>query len=401
MRRSGHKQLRLTFFSFGILEQGGGFENYLLTTAHGLAEQYPELAVSISTMDPATVEKLQRLLSIYFMRWQDPRGIYRESYQSIRTRLGPQVTYNRATSLKELAEQLQDCDVIYAKNEVLELAVLQYIGIKRLPPVIVGVHTPIRYHYASSLSARLHNLLYSGPMYRWLLKGVQSVQVNTEDDLELVQTELHCAHAAVVRHAIDLPPLDTAPVAVSKKLRLLFVGRLTEQKGVDLLLAIARQLAQTRPGAFELRIAGSGDNSIAEQVRQLEAVTGNVHYLGHVPNGRIAEQYTWTDATLIPSRFETLNKVAIETAAAGKVAVATDIPGPRSIIEHGVTGFLLPRQQPAFVQCIEQLIDYKQNNPVVLQTMGRAAYERVRSQFDPTTALAELYDDVRQVARQV
>jgi glycogen(starch) synthase len=178
-------------------------------------------------------------------------------------------------------------------------------------------------------------------------------------------------------------------------LRLLFVGRLTEQKGVDLLLAIARELAKERPGAFELRIAGSGDSGITEQVRQLAASTDGVEYLGHIPNEDISAQYAWADATLIPSRFETLNKVAIETAAAGKVAVAADIPGPRAIIQQGVTGFLLPREQPAFMRCIDKLIEDKQHNPESLYEIGRAAYRRVREQFDPATALGELYDDIR------
>ncbi len=397
MMHSAPRKLRLTFFSFGILEQGGGFENYLLSTARGLAERYRDVAVSVNTMDPATVEKLQRLLSIYFMRRQDPRGIYRETYESVCARLGPELSYLRSTTLRELTARLKDSDVIYAKNEVLELAVLQHIGIKQLPPVIVGVHTPIYYPHASSLSAHLHNVLYSGPVYRRLLQGTRSVEVNTADDLRLVQSRLRGVRAAVVRQAIALPELDMPP-AEPGILRLLFVGRLTEQKGVDLLLAVARALAREHPGAYELRIAGSGDPAIMQQVQQLAGRNDAVAYLGHVPNEHIAEHYQWADATLIPSRFETLNKVAIETAAAGKVAVAADIPGPRAIIQHGVTGFLVPRHEAAFMACLARLITLKRDSPAALQAIGRAAYQRVREQFDPAAALAELYNDISATA---
>jgi hypothetical protein len=62
----------------------------------------------------------------------------------------------------KMARMLRRCDVVYAKNEVLDLSVLQMIRAKQLPPIICGVHTPMRYPRAVSPQARLHNRLYLG-----------------------------------------------------------------------------------------------------------------------------------------------------------------------------------------------------------------------------------------------
>ena len=157
-KQHSSKQFHAVFFSYGILEQAGGFENYLMATTQGLAERHKDLKITIVTMSPRIVERLQHLYTVYFFRKQDPKAIYRESYDVIMKKL-KDVEYVRADSLRELKEVLQSGDAIYSKNEMLEMTVLNKLGIKSLPPIIIGVHTPIYYPNTPSLSARLHNLI--------------------------------------------------------------------------------------------------------------------------------------------------------------------------------------------------------------------------------------------------
>lgn len=397
MNYTKQRPIRLVFFSFGILEQGGGFENYLLSTARGLADHYEDLEISIVTMSPEIVEKLQHLLTIYFMRVQKPTAIYRETYESVKKKLGD-VTYTRADSLKELRFLLQQADVIYSKNEVLELAVLNRIGLRKLPPVILGVHTPIYYPNTPSLSAKLHNFLYTGALYRRLIKRVWSVQVNNADDLAFVKQKLHFSNVRVVRQAIDIPDLKDLPLERTT-LNILFVGRLTEAKGITLLLETIKLLQQEQPGTFSVQIAGSGDAAMTRQVERLATTIPAVQYLGHVESGQISKLYDWADATIITSNYETLNKVAIETALAGKVAVCTDIPGPREIITDGVTGFLLPLEPRAFVDCLARLAAQKLEDPAVLQRMGRAAYHHVKHEFNAHEVYLDMYQELLTITK--
>ena len=397
MNRKQHAPIRLVFFSFGILEQGGGFENYLLTTARGLADNYKDLDIHIVTMSPEIVEKLQHVLTVYFMRVQEPLAIYRETYDSITQKLG-RVTYTRASSLAELAGLLMQADVIYSKNEVLELAVLNRLGMRKLPPVIVGVHTPIYYPNTPSLSAKLHNLIYTGAMYRWLIKHVRSIQVNNADDLELVRHRLKFGNVRVVRQAFDIPALKSAAPDAGA-LKIVFVGRLTEAKGIDLLVGTIESLARTRPNDFSVQIAGSGDASIVERVQRLERNTPAVRYLGHVEHSQISALYDWADVTIITSNYETLNKVAIETALAGKVAVCTDIPGPREIIQNGVTGYLLPARPDAFAGRLAELVVLKQSDPKALVRIGRAAYDYITQKFNAGEVYQDMHQEFMRLAR--
>ncbi len=398
MSKHEHPRIRLVFFSFGILEQGGGFENYLLATARGLADRYQDLDISIVTMSPEIVERLQHLLTIYFMRVQKPQAIYRETYESVRAKLG-NITYTRASSFTELARLLKHADLIYSKNEVLELAVLNRIGLRKLPPIVLGVHTPIYYPNTPSVSARLHNLIYTGPLYRRLIKDVQSVQVNNQDDLELVRRKLKFANTRVMRQAFEVPPLKHFAVKPGK-LKILFVGRLTEAKGIDLLTSTIELLERECPGSFCVRIAGSGDASIVADVQRLARNIPVVEYLGHVQNDRVSELYDWADVTVITSNYETLNKVAIETAMAGKIAVCTDIPGPREIVQNHVTGFLLPPNPQAFVSCLSELSQLKANNPTALQRMGFAAYDYIKRKFDADEVYKDMYQEIVHIARR-
>lgn len=389
---------RLVFFSFGILEQGGGFEDYLLTTARGLADHYKDLDISIVTMSPEIVEKLQHVLSIYFMREQKPEAIYRETYEAVRQKLGD-IPYTRAASLAELAKLLKNADVIYSKNEVLELTVLNRIGLRKLPPIILGVHTPVYYPHTPSLSSKLHNFIYTGVIYRNLIKRIRSIQVNNADDLTLVQQRLKFPNVRVVRQAFDIPELKTASPE-GDKLKILFVGRLTEAKGIDLLISTIKTLERTNPGSFSVQIAGSGDASIVAQVQQLERDIPAVHYLGHVPHSQVSELYDWTDVTIVTSNYETLNKVAIETAIAGKVAVCTDIPGPREIIQLGVTGFLLAPKPQAFAACLTKLAELKQHDATALRHMGSAAYDYIKQKFNAREVYQDMHQEILSIAKE-
>jgi glycosyltransferase involved in cell wall biosynthesis len=398
MTAAGTGKVHIIFFSFGILEQGGGFENYLVTTTRGLADRYDNLEISIVTMSPKIVERLQGLLSIYFMKKQTAEHIYRESLKNITEKLGP-VHYRRANSLAELASLLQKGDVIYSKNEVLEMATLHRIGVRKLPPILVGVHTPIYYPHTPSLSAKLHNIVYTGPIYRYFIKHVKAVQVHNKDDVELIKTKLRYPNVKLVSQAFESPPLK-AHKTKDNVLRLLFVGRLTEAKGIDLLVEIIGKLGGQYNGPYHLKIAGSGDEATVRQVEKMASNNDSVTYLGHVPNEKITELYDWTDLTLVPSKYETLNKVAIETAQAGKIALCTDIPGPREIIKNGQTGYLISPSSEAFVGQIIELAALKHTSPRDFYDIGEAAYDYIKQKFNPQKAYGDMYQDFISVTRK-
>lgn len=388
---------KLVMFSFGILEQGGGFENYVIEVACSLAKRYPDLDVTVVTMGPEIVEKLQHILSVYFMSKQDPKAIYREDLKHILQRLG-EAKYIRAASFKELKKLLQSADVILTKNEVLELSVLKKLGTKKLPPIIVGVHTAIYYPNAQALNAKLHNFLYTGFIYKSLLKHTKGLTVLNAEDAHFIQTKLGRKDVKVIHYPFHVPPLKQVRHD-DGTFHLLFVGRLSQQKGLPLLDEIIQKIAKDSQLAQKIRIkiAGSGDVALIQQVKQLVKEYPFVEYLGHVPNEDTRELFDWTDATLITSSFETLNRVAVETALAGKVVISTDITGPREVIAHDQTGFLVPIDADAFITSIKTLFARKKTDADSFYEIGQKAYTKIKMEFADDSVYPQLYNEIKHV----
>ena len=152
----------------------------------------------------------------------------------------------------------------------------------------------------------------------------------------------------VIPNAVDLtrfgPRRVTAgpPVAV-------FIGRLTRQKGVDVLLRAAARLPGVR-----FRIVGEGDARKALEKLARSLGLANVEFAGatgDVP-GVLA------DATLLvlPSRWEGLPNVVLEAMAAGVPVVATNAVGTRDLIADWANGLLAPvDDDAALAECIERV----------------------------------------------
>ena len=113
----------------------------------------------------------------------------------------------------------------------------------------------------------------------------------------------------------------------------LYVGRFSQEKGVDVLVRAFRGA----PG--RLVLAGAGP--LEDQVRSL--VDERVELLGHVPRERLPALYAEADCLVLPSRSEAWGMVLNEAAAAGLPLVATEAAGGGyDLIEQGVNGYRVP-----------------------------------------------------------
>ncbi len=138
------------------------------------------------------------------------------------------------------------------------------------------------------------------------------------------------------------PADDRAAVRRALRLRddellVLYVGRLEHVKGVDLLCAAWPQVASACPQA---RLVVVGQGSL-----QLTPTHASMTLVGRVPDTR--PFYQAADLLVLPSRSEGLSIVLLEGMASGLAVVAAAVPGNTEVIEHGVSGILVPPEQPA------------------------------------------------------
>lgn len=165
---------------------------------------------------------------------------------------------------------------------------------------------------------------------------------------------------------------DEAPphTGYSRKgpLRLLFVGRIGQRKGISYLLdAVSRfprsEVKLSMLGEFE------GPSSVLAPYADL------FEHLPPRPHGEIFEAMSRHDVFLLPSLFEGQALAVLEAMRCGLPAIVTPNSGAGSVVEDGRSGFVIPIRSS---DAIAEKIDYFLKNRDAVETMGRAALARAQ-----------------------
>jgi glycosyltransferase involved in cell wall biosynthesis/predicted metal-dependent phosphoesterase TrpH len=165
----------------------------------------------------------------------------------------------------------------------------------------------------------------------------------------------------------------------------LYAGRLTKEKGVDL-LADAFLAARWRDPRLHLLLAGGGPEEDGLRGRLGDAAT----FLGWLSGEQLARAYASADAFLFASRTDTFGQVILEAQASGLPVVAVDEGGPASLIAHGETGLLAPAEPGALADALLSVL----SAPLLAERLRRDALAVVRERtWD--AALERLADGYR------
>jgi glycosyltransferase involved in cell wall biosynthesis len=164
----------------------------------------------------------------------------------------------------------------------------------------------------------------------------------------------------------------------------LFAGRLTPFKGTNTLL---EALARLRP-SVPLLIAGDGPNreQLENQARDLDLQ--GVRFLGHQSGSTLRNLIARAIFVVVPSEwYENCPYAVLEAFALGTPVIATDIGGIPELVEDGLTGLLVPPQDPdALADGLGQMLE----NSATLPVMGRAARQRIDRTYDEKRHLEAL-----------
>ena len=134
------------------------------------------------------------------------------------------------------------------------------------------------------------------------------------------------------------------------RVTVLYAGRITHEKGIDL-LADAFLLAHERCPGMRLLLAGDGP----ERARLAERLGERATFLGWLEGGELPAAYAQADMFLFPSATDTFGQVVLEAQACGVPVVAVAAGGPRSLIEHRVSGILCPPEAAAISGALLEL----------------------------------------------
>jgi glycosyltransferase involved in cell wall biosynthesis len=164
----------------------------------------------------------------------------------------------------------------------------------------------------------------------------------------------------VQRYSIDLPSAEHA---------ILFVGRLERVKGIDILLKAFASLSL--PAI--LLLAGDGSQrSELEELALALGISDRIKFLGFQAD--VQQLMASVDCVVLPSRWEGLPMVALEAMALGVPVVAAEVGGLAEVIEHLVTGWLVPPEDPqALARTLREVLFNKRQSCYV----GQNARQRI------------------------
>jgi glycosyltransferase involved in cell wall biosynthesis len=214
-------------------------------------------------------------------------------------------------------------------------------------------------------------------LVRWSLSLPDAVVVLARCEYSAYRAFLPHQHVITVPNAIDLRsfgPTDRQARGRAEPLRLVYVGRLSPEKGLrETLEGLA--LARGRGAAATLVIAGSGPEEA--DLKALAARLGladAVRFAGPVFNGSKIELLSASDVLVLPSHFEGLPYALLEGMAAGLPVITTQVGAIPDVVEHGVHGLFVPVQNPrAICRAIVRLAQNRGD----IAAMGIAARRRV------------------------
>ena len=164
----------------------------------------------------------------------------------------------------------------------------------------------------------------------------------------------------------------------------LFVGRITDQKGIFHLLEAAPKL----PAGVQVVLCASAPDTPEIEQRLRKAVTEhpNVKWIFEMVSHDVVTQlYSHAAVFACPSVYEPFGIINLEAMACETPVVASAVGGILEVVEDGKTGFLVPPARPDdLAEAIRRVLD----DPTLARAMGRAGRRRVEEKFSWTSVAA-------------
>jgi glycosyltransferase involved in cell wall biosynthesis len=172
--------------------------------------------------------------------------------------------------------------------------------------------------------------------------------------------------------------------------KVLYVGRVSREKGLDVLFEAFGRLRRELGAEAELVIVGDGP--YLEELRRSHR-SPDIAFLGYRRGEELARIYASADVFTFPSETDTFGNAVLEASASGLPAVVVDRGGPVEQITGGTDGLVTPAGDPtAMARAIGSLLSDEARR----KRMGRAGAERIRALTLDSAARAqwELYMEV-------
>ncbi|HEX4432925.1 MAG TPA: glycogen synthase [Frankiaceae bacterium] len=290
----------------------------------------------------------------------------------------------------EIAAAVSGADVVHSHTWYANLAG-HLAGLLHGVPHIATTHSlePLRPWKAEQLGGGYALSSWSEGVGLQGADRVIAVSRGMAADIRQAYPEIDPARIEVIYNGIDTstyqPDPETGVIEALGIARdrpyVVFLGRVTRQKGLSVLLEAATQF---RPEAQVVLLAGPAETpELGAEIDSLMATLRNgrsgVFWIPEMlPRASVIQVLSHAAAFVCPSVYEPLGIVNLESMACATPVVASAVGGIPEVVQDGVTGLLVPPSEPkALAAAVNRLLD----DPGLAAEMGRAGRRRASAEF--------------------
>ena len=236
-------------------------------------------------------------------------------------------------------------DVLHVHSPSIALPV-RLVPHSALPPNTRLVHTVHGFPHQWDQPMPLRDRCFE--RVEWALSGrADALLFQSLEDYDQARARNYRSNLAYIGNGVQDRWFDVALPQRDGDLRLLFVGRLVEDKGLLVLLDAIAQVPNVRLTIAGGQARGERDgveDRLSERIERY-GLGGRVRRLGLVPPDKLPEVMAEHDALVLPTFHpEGVPRSIIEAAAAGRPVVTTFVRGCREVVRDGVNGYIVPRR---------------------------------------------------------
>ncbi len=247
----------------------------------------------------------------------------------------------------------------------------KYMGL----PYVVSLQGGDVPGFMSDEMATYHRV--AGPVISEVWRKAFAVVANSTGLAALAQRHAPDVDIQMIPAGADLNAMTPSPVpTLEGPLRLLFVGRLVHQKGLDILL---RALAKIKDDDWTLTIAGEGP--LKEELTSASRALGlaeRITFRGWLGRDQLPEVYEQADVFVLPSRDEGMPNAMLEAMSAGLPVVGSKVAGLDEVVIDGDCGVLVP---PENTEALSEALHSVISDRDKAFMLGQAARKRVEAHY--------------------
>jgi glycosyltransferase involved in cell wall biosynthesis len=332
-------RILLIIFSFDIEAVGGGISRFAVSLSQVLDPSKFQVCLCGLWNRGTQVEK-QRIRSLNAAGieaftcspWNEahPYQAFLNAYQNLRN-------YQKSYPI----------DIVHSHSLFGDIAALWLNFEGKAPIILRTLHNELRTEWSRRPLRRilLTNLLYplafdveigvsqfirENLNQRWLAKWLGRDALTIHNALDSKRFSNRTDHSSAIKQELGIP--ENAYIVGS-------VGRLTQQKGYDILLDASAMAIKTIPNLFIVIVGDGEDSEILKQQAVRLGIEKQVLFTG--PRSDVDTLLSIFDLFACSSRWEGLSTVVMEAMAAGVPILATDIPGNRELLHPGKSAWFV------------------------------------------------------------